>query len=189
MRSDNERRAQVFILGIVGLLAVIVVGLAGYGYYEASIKPQQETVIRVGEREFNMGYMERRLNYSLANAVPGDLELMNAQAAVALAQAAIVNEEVDRQGGLQLGISVTDEEIDAHIRLEGRIPESADTDAFADAYRNLVKSSGLHPNEYREMIGAQLLEEKLRQHFRDQIPATTEQVHLESSDWGTDGRR
>lgn len=178
VQVDNERRVQVIILGIVGFLAVVVVGLAAYGYYEANVKPEQETAIRVGERQFNVGYVERRLSYSITSAVPGDLELMNAEAAVTLAYAAIVNEEVDRQGARQLGISVTEDEIDANIRLEGRIPESADTDAFAEAYRNLVKSSGLHPNEYREMVSAELLEQKLRQHFRDQIPATAEQLHL-----------
>lgn len=174
----DERRAQVLILGIIGLLAVVVVGLAAYGYYEASIKPDQETVIQVGAREFNMGYVERRLDYMFSNAIPGDLVLSNPDAAVILAQAAIINEEVDRQGALQLGISVSEEETDANIRVEARIPESADTGAFAEAYRNLVKSSGLHPNEYREVIAAQLLEQKLRQHFRDQIPVTAEQARL-----------
>jgi parvulin-like peptidyl-prolyl isomerase len=41
-----------------------------------------------------------------------------------------------------------------------------------------VRQSGLHPSEYREVVAARLLEEKLRQRFRDQIPATAEQVRL-----------
>jgi parvulin-like peptidyl-prolyl isomerase len=85
---------------------------------------------------------------------------------------------LDRRGSPDLGISISEEEIDADIRLRLRIPETADTTVFAEAYRNEVKQSGLSPSEYREIVAARLLEEKLRQSFRAQIPATTEQIRL-----------
>ncbi len=104
--------------------------------------------------------------------------LANANSAVATALQDVTNEELDRLGAAELGISVSEDEIDADIRLRLRIPETADTSVFAEAYRNEVRQSGLRPSEYREVVAARLLEEKLRQSFRAQIPATTEQIRL-----------
>jgi parvulin-like peptidyl-prolyl isomerase len=162
----------------VALVAVVIVGIGAFGYYETSIKPKKASVVRVGDRGFDMGYMERRLRYIIHNATPDDPVLSDPQTAVLTAITDVTDEELDRRGAPDLGISVSEDEIDADIRLRLRIPETADTGTYAEAYRNDVRQSGLHPGEYREVVAAGLLEQKLRQRFRDQIPATTDQVHL-----------
>jgi parvulin-like peptidyl-prolyl isomerase len=178
VRRDNERRAQTILLIAIGLVAVVVVGIGVFGYCETNVKPKGESVIRVGDRAFDMGYMERRLRYEIHDASSDPQVLANANSAVATALQDVTNEELDRQGASGLGISVSEDEITADIRLVLRIPETADTSVFAEAYRNEVRQSGLHPSEYREVVAARLLEVKLRQHFRAQIPATTEQIRL-----------
>jgi len=178
VRRDDERRVQVILRIAIALVAVVVVGIGAFGYYQTSVKPKGESVIRVGDRAFDMGYMERRLRYTIRNANPEDLVLRNANSAVATILQDVSDEELDRRGAAELGISVSEDEIDAEIRLRLRVPETADTSVFAEAYRNEVRQSGLHPSEYREVVAARLLEEKLRQRFRAQIPATTEQIRL-----------
>ena len=178
VRRDDERRVQVILRIAIALVAVVVVGIGAFGYYQTSVKPKGESVIRVGDRAFDMGYMERRLRYTIRNANPEDLVLRNANSAVATILQDVSDEELDRRGAAEIGISVSEDEIDAEIRLRLRVPETADTSVFAEAYRNEVRQSGLHPSEYREVVAARLLEEKLRQRFRAQIPATTEQIRL-----------
>jgi parvulin-like peptidyl-prolyl isomerase len=178
VRRDDERRAQAILRIAIALVAVVVVGVGAFGYYQTSVKAKKESVIRVGDRAFDMGYMERRLRYTIRNAIAGDVVLSDPQSAVLTALTDVRNEELDRLGAPELGISVSEDEIDADIRLQLRVPESADTSVFAEAYRNEVRESGLHPGEYREVVAARLLEEKLRQSFRAQIPATTEQIRL-----------
>jgi foldase protein PrsA len=122
--------------------------------------------------------MERRLRYEIHNSISDSQVLANATSAVTITIQNVTNEELDRRGAAELGVSVSEDEIDAEIRLRLRIPETADTSVFAEAYRNEVRQSGLRPSEYREVVAARLLEEKLRQSFRAQIPATTEQIRL-----------
>src|SRR4030042_2959172 len=177
VRRENERRAQTMLLIAIALIAVIVVGVGAFGYYQTTIKAKEESVIRIGDRSFDMGYVERRLRYTIRNAIVGDAVLSDPQSAAYTALTDVRNEELGRLGAPELGISVSEEEIDADIRLQLRVPETADTGVFAEAYRNDVRESGLRPGEYREAGAARLLEGKLRQRFRDQIPATTEQVH------------
>ena len=178
VRRDDERRVQVILRIAIALVAVVVVVVGAFGYYQTSVKPKGESVIRVGDRAFDIGYMERRLRYEIHNPISDPQVLANANSAVSTALQDVTNEELDRRGAAELGISVSEDEIDADIRLRLRVPETADTSVFAEAYRNEVRQSGLHPSEYREVVAARLLEEKLRQSFRAQIPATTEQIRL-----------
>jgi parvulin-like peptidyl-prolyl isomerase len=178
VRRGDERRAQVILLSVVALVAVVVVGIGVFGYLQTNKKPKEVPVIRVGDRAFDMAYMERWLRYTIRNASVGETVLLDLNSAVGTALTDVANAELDRRGAPDLGISISEDEIDADIRLRLRIPETADATVFAEAYRNEVKQSGLSPKEYREVVAARLLEEKLRQRFRAQIPATAEQVRL-----------
>jgi len=169
----------VILMSVIALVAVVVVGIGVFGYFQTNAnKPKEVPVIRVGDRDFDMDYMERWLRYTIRNASVGDNVLLDLNSAIGTALEDVANAELDRRGSPDLGISISEEEIDADIRLRLRIPETADTTVFAEAYRNEVKESGLSPSEYREVVAARLLDEKLRQHFRAQIPATTDQVRL-----------
>jgi parvulin-like peptidyl-prolyl isomerase len=176
-RRESERRMQMLILGSVALIAAALLGLGVYGYYETNVRPKGESVVVIGDRSFDIGYLERRLRYMIRTAESG-LILYNSSAAAVIALNQVEGEEVNRQGAPALGISVSEEELDAAIRQRLRVPETADTNTFAEYYRREVKDSGLKPNEYREMIAAELLEDKLRQHLRDQIPDTVEQIKM-----------
>ena len=177
-RRESERRTQIMILAVAVVILAVVLGIGVYGYYETSIRPKGEPVLSVGDRSFDMGYLERRLRYTIRNATPGESLLYSVEVATQTVLSRVLDEETNRQGALALGISGSEEEIDAEIRQRLRIPETADTNTFAESYRREVRDSGLKPSEYREVVAAELREDKLRAHFRDEIPDTAEQIRM-----------
>ena len=172
-RRDTEKRAQVLIIAAIVLVAIVVVGIGIYGYYDSTIRPKQQTVLTVGDRTFRMDYVEKRLRYEIRNAAPGDPILLNTDQSLLSTFQKLEGEEINRIGAPQLNVSVSDDEVDSKIKQNLGLADDVDQATFAQAYRNLVKSSGFSPNEYREIIASQLLEDKIRQNLRSDIPSAT----------------
>jgi parvulin-like peptidyl-prolyl isomerase len=177
-RRENERRAQVIVIVVIVVAAIAILGVAGFGYYQTTIRPKQQAVVKVGDRSFSLGYVEKRLRYEIRNATPGEPLLLNQDVAVVQTLNSIEAEEFNRIGAPELNVSVSDDEIEAKIRQNLGLSDSADSATYADAYRRVIRDSGLSPNEYRELIGSELLEDKIRQNLRSGIPASAEQIKL-----------
>jgi parvulin-like peptidyl-prolyl isomerase len=154
------------------------VGIGVFGYCQTSYRPQHETVLKVGDRAYQMNYVEKRLRYVIKNAAPGTPIMNNYDQAIVQTFNDLQSDEVDRIGAPQVNVSVSDDEVDAKIRQNLGLSDSTDQATYAEAYRKVVKDSGFSPDEYRELIAAQLLEDKIRQDLRASIPDSTEQVHL-----------
>ncbi|MDI6858136.1 MAG: peptidylprolyl isomerase [Dehalococcoidia bacterium] len=184
-RQETERRVQLFLGAMMAIVVVAVLGLGAYGYYDANIRPKHERVLAAGEREFSLAYLERHLRYVIRTASPTDPVRYDANTALQNTVDQVLDAEMERIGAPALGISISEEEIDAEVREQLRIP-AEDKDAFAAAYRKEVQDSGLKPDEYREAIAAKLRNEKLRQYFRDQVPATADQVRARVIQVGTE---
>ena len=109
-RWQRQKRIQkvVFTTGIFIIAAVLA--LVGTGWYITQYRPMQQTVIRVNGTEFDMGYYLKILKAS----GQGQTFLLDYMASE-VAEAIEVN-EVIRQGAMELGISVSDEEIDAELQ-------------------------------------------------------------------------
>ena len=177
-RRDTERKAQVFIIAGLVIVAIAILGVAGFGYCQTTIVPKHETVLKVGDRSFSMGYIEKRLRFEIRNATPGQPVLLNPDVAIVDTLNSVEAEELNRFGAAKLNITVSKDEVDTKIRQNLGLSESSDPAAYADAYRRVVRDSGLNPDEYREVIASQLLEDKIRQFLRLSIPAAAEQVKL-----------
>jgi foldase protein PrsA len=177
-RRETEQRAQVFVVAGIILTAIVILSVGVFGYYQTSIQPKHETVLKVGDRDFSMGYVEEWLRFEVHNPSAGQLLQAGAQYVVLQAMMDLETAEVNRIGAAKENISVSEDEIDARIRQDLGISNSADTKAFADAYRNAVHDSGLSPDQYREVVEAKLLEEKVRQNLRSAIPVSGEQVRI-----------
>lgn len=177
-RRETEQRAQVFVLGGIILTALVVLGVGAFGYYDTSIKPTHETVLKVGDRNFTMSYVEKWVRYELTNPTAGRLLQVGPEYVVYQAMIDLEDAEVTRAGAAKDNVSVSEDEIDARIRKDLGVSDSADAKAFADAYRNAVHDSGLSPDQYREVTEVKLLEEKVRQNLRAAIPANGEQARI-----------
>jgi parvulin-like peptidyl-prolyl isomerase len=168
--KQHQRRQRIIIgSGILIIVAVLVVIGAGvyFGWYVPERQPLKETVIKVNDTEFDMGYYLDTLKYqvlqweSIGMSVGIEQVTYLAEGTVT----AIQTNELIRQEALELGISVSDEEVEARIEEE-----------FADYDPSLVNTYG---DVIRDMLRAQMLREKLlEEYFDQQVPQTAEQRHI-----------
>lgn len=161
-------------LGAAVVLAAMIIAV--FGYYQTQIRPKGETVLRVGERSFSLRYMEQRLRYDVRN---GNVVYSAdpARAPDRLVEE-VEREELMRRGALERGVDLSEEAIDAEIRKQENVPANADRNAFAAAYREAVRSSGLSTTAYRDVIAAGLAQTAVQAVFNEQAPKTAEQVRF-----------
>ena len=153
---QKQRRKQRIILGLGIFIIVAVLGIVGVGvytkWYVAEYKPLRQTVIAVNDTEFNMDYYIKMLKiygegqpsyymYYLANEVVTYIE----------------QNELVRQGAMELGISVSGDEVDEKL-----------------------KSLDLPLKQtYKDIIRAELLVGKLLDgYFEQQVLVSAEQRHI-----------
>lgn len=172
---DPERRSAVLIIGGVGLIVVVALALVAYGYYLARIAPRHETLIRVGGREFDYAFVERRAKAELAQ---GSFGAGSTSQGVALTLALVEREEVLRRAAAAAGLTASEAEVEAQIRERLGLAEDVSRDMFAARYRAELLRLGLSPAEYREIALAEVLEAKLRAQLGASVPAQTEFVSL-----------
>ena len=169
-RWQRQKRRQRLIrgLGISIIIAVVGLVLAGiyYQWYLPEYKPLRQTVIEVNDTKFDMKYYIDALNYQL-----GDYYYL-AQYYLDPVIEGIQQSELIRQEALELGISISNKEVDEELR-----------------NRDLPINQAV-----RDMVRAQLLVTKLgEEYFELQVTLSAEQryimaMFLESEDQATDVR-
>jgi len=148
-QQQKKRRRLFLILGISVIAAVSVV--TGRGFYITYYQPMHETVIRVNDTEFNMGYYIKMLELS-GRGQPDYLPYLADQVVTDIEQ-----NELIRQGAEDLGIVASNSEVDEMLK-EFDPPLSKD---------------------YRDLIRAEILKGKLRDVYFDQgVPMFAEQRHM-----------
>jgi len=148
-QQQKKRRRLFLILGISVIAAVSVV--TGRGFYITYYQPMHETVIRVNDTEFNMGYYIKMLEF-YGKGQPDYLPYLADQVVTS-----IQRNELIRQGAEDLGIVASNSEVDEMLK-EFDPPLSKD---------------------YRDLIGAEILMGKLRDVYFDQgVPMFAEQRHI-----------
>ena len=175
-RWDEERRSQLLVMALGAAVLIAVAAIAIFGYYQTQIRPKGETVLRVGDRSFNLDYLERRLRY--------DIREGNTTYAASLSQATslllneVGQEELLRQGAPEKGVDLSDEAIDAEIRRQENVPDNADQKTFATAYRKAVRDSGLSTEAYRDVIAVGMAGPAIQSKFGEEAPKTADQVRF-----------
>ncbi len=148
-RWEKQKKRQRIIM--VSGIFVIVLALAfvGAGWYFGQYKPMQETVIKVNGTEFSMGYYVEMLKLEGAYHSVPDLSYVSDSALQTIQQ-----NELLKQGALELGFSIDDEEVAKELR-ENDLPDK---------------------KVYRDLIRQQLLTDRLLDsHFDAQVPLFAEQ--------------
>jgi parvulin-like peptidyl-prolyl isomerase len=91
---------------------------------------------------------------------------------------AVGGEELMRRGAPDKGVDVSDEAIEAEIRVQGNVRADADQNTFAAAYRQAVQDSGLSTEGYRDVIAAGLAQDALSAKFVEEAPKNADQVRF-----------
>ena len=153
---QKQKRRQRIILsfGIFIIVAVLVIiGVGVYTkWYIPEYKPLRETVIRVNDTEFNMDYYIKVLRYYGEGQPSYYMSYLAGEVVRVIEQ-----NELIRQGAMELGISVSDAAVDEELRNRD-LPISRE-------HRDLVRT---------ELLIGKLLDE----HFEQQVPVSVEQRHV-----------
>ena len=153
---QKQKRRQRIILsfGIFIIVAVLVIiGVGVYTkWYIPEYKPLRETVIRVNDAEFNMDYYIKVLRYYGEGQPSYYMSYLAGEVVRGIEQ-----NELIRQGAVELGISVSDTAVDEELRNRD-LPISRE-------HRDLVRT---------ELLIGKLLDE----HFEQQVPVSVEQRHV-----------
>jgi len=154
-QRQTKIRRIVIIAAVVFLAGIL--SWVGYEYYEDSIAPSREVVIKVNDASFNMGYYVKMLDAYTKGMEPEEIFYM-ADYMVNMAANDIIQVELLRQGAKNLDIEVTPEEIDAGLK-ELELPND---------------------RVYQDIIRSTLLQEKLEEYFDSQLPPDAmEQAHVQ----------
>jgi len=151
-RWQQEERKQRIIFSAGISIIVVVLALVGVGWYVTQYRPLHQIVIKVNNVEFSMDYYVKMLGY-YGKSQPAQYMQLLADNVVEI----IEQNELVRQEAMKLGISVSDDEVDDKLN-------SFDPPLSKD---------------YREVIRAQMLFDKLRdEYFEKQVPLFAEQRHI-----------
>jgi parvulin-like peptidyl-prolyl isomerase len=155
-RREQQKRRQRIILGAAILIVVAVLSVVGVGVYQgwyvSDVKPLNEVVLEVNGTEFDMEYFVNRLEFYTR-----DMDPVSVSYAAGEVIELIKRDELIRQEAPALGITYEDEEVDE------------------------VMNSLAPPleEEFRDIAVAQLLLEKVRDDYLDEIvPKYADQRHI-----------
>jgi hypothetical protein len=172
-RWQKERRRRRIIITAGTLVIALVLAIIGYGFYATSIAPGKELVTTVGGRDFHTDDYVRtlRLYPPSEDSVDPARETLEA----------LEDIEILWQGASYFNIIITYNDVTQGIRdmIEEEKGETLTDEEFEEIYQQLLSSIELSEEEYREGVKTGLIQEKLSDHFLDQVPQSAEQVHVE----------
>lgn len=176
-RVDAERWNRLLILGGVVAVILVALGIIGFGWYQTRIRPLGKTVLRVEDTRISLAHLERRMRLERAER-PFALQGQNLLQLPDLVLSQLEVEATLLEGAEELEITVTEEEVDAKIREEGNLAEDVAPNLFAYEFRQQVEESGLEQGEYRQMLRARALAEKVLNYFVFLAPSEEPQVRI-----------
>ncbi len=145
-RWQKQKKKQRLIFGLGILIIVAALVTVGAGWYITEYQPLHTTVVTVNDASFNMKYYINTLVAMVKVNLPTDTVVPTIQ-----------TNELVRQWAEELGIRVSDAEVDEELK-------------------NLDLPTS---REYRDLVRAEMLTTKLRdEYFEYQVPLLAEQCYI-----------
>jgi parvulin-like peptidyl-prolyl isomerase len=163
MRREPKKRWKVYLVPA----AIILVVLAGVGFmfYNAYVAPFQRVIITVDDTQIRADQFLERARLSGSDPMGMTLGL--------------TNEILIRKGAAQLGISVTQQDIDDELRRAAKGEDETISDAaFKEWYRQQIAQARVSEATFREVVQNNLLAMRMQQHLGEQASLVVPQVHV-----------
>ena len=172
-------------LALIGLMVLAIGGILIAGYALIFVLPSREIVVRVNDVTYTRGDMVKLIRVSQKG-----MEFLggqfNATNDIFQTLQLFVENEIIAQSAPTLGLSVTDEEIQAQIRgvFGARGSAAATLDPaqaereFNERYRGYLTAIQYSEDEYHQLTRRSILREKVRQFIGESVPSVAEQVHV-----------
>ena len=163
--------------GLIAVIALVVValGIVGYAFWKDEAEKRGRpgsTAVQVEDTKFRLDYFSDRLSM-FVDQVGGQASQAGAfTTAVPAVAETLIREEIVRR--FAEGLVASDEEIGAEIAT--RLGITVDDESFDTVFEQELSRSGLTEEEYRDMIRASVLQNKLLERFTSQLPEAAESV-------------
>jgi hypothetical protein len=151
---------------IVGALLAGVIALVSVAYFQQYVAPFRRVVITVDNTQIRMRDFLDRVRVTGSGGI-GTLQN-------------ITNEIMIKDGTSRLGITASDQEVEADLRKQAAGSDNATvTDAeFKEWYRQLLDTSKISNGKYRDSVRSSILSSKLQDYINKQIPPQIEHAHV-----------
>lgn len=165
--ARQNRRSAIILASVVIVLILTIVGVSVYPTY---IAPFRIKVITVNNINIRMDYFIKRIRMASSDPI------------TMLSQ--LTNDQIVKLGAPQFGIQVSPADIDEQLKstFQGSTSENISQNfpqaEYNEWYRQLLNESRISNAEYRDMIGIQILRDRLQQRLADNMSTTAEEIHV-----------
>ncbi|TET96317.1 MAG: hypothetical protein E3J29_05695 [Dehalococcoidia bacterium] len=163
---------------VVGALLVMGLGIIGYAfwndYWEERGRPGS-TAIQVEDTHYRLDYFASRLTMYVDQVSAQNPAAAQPDSALPAVSALLIQEETVRRFAGEMEVTATDDEIREEIA--SRLGITADDESFDLVLQQQLAGMDLSETDYRQMIEAAVVTNKLREKFLAEVPASAESVH------------
>lgn len=186
VRRQREHQQQRWVLAFAGVVIFVILAIPAYGYYATFVAPPRRTAIEVNGVKHSLGEIAK-ISKAFASVSLGS---SGGQPDLSTLPLQIVNnmlsEELIVQRAPELGITVTQDEVDAEVRSrhypaprEGQQTDPAALEReYKENLRRYLDITKFTSGDYREIVRRSLLRQKLLEMLSEQIPVVQEQLFV-----------
>jgi parvulin-like peptidyl-prolyl isomerase len=155
---------------------IAALSIIGYGFVNEELEERGRpgsTAIQVDDTHFRVDYFASRLGmYIDQNGGPG---IVQAQVALPAVSDLLTTEEIVRRFASEFDVAATEDEMKDEIA--NRLGITVDDASFDVIHEQELARSDLSESDYRDMVEAAVLTNKLREIFSEDVPESAESVH------------
>ncbi len=169
------RGFQFYGAVVIGLLMAVGLGVIAYAFLADELEERRRpgsTAVQVEDTRFRLDYFSDRLEMYVAEQ--GGLGAVQPLSALPAVSDLVIREEIVRRFAGEFDLTASEEEIREGIA--SRLGITVDDEAFDVVFEQELARSGLSEEDYRLMVQATVLTDKLQQHFQEEVPESAESV-------------
>ena len=173
------RGGQFYGAVAIAMLIVVALGIIGYAFGSDYVEKQGRpgsTAIAVADTHLRLDYFSSRLKMYVGQFGGQGSQAAQPSSAVPAVSSQLVQEEIVLRFAGERKLTASEQEVNEAIA--SRIGAKADDANFNLIFQQEVARSGLSESQYRRMVEASVLAEKLRASFEAEGPKTAESVHF-----------
>jgi len=173
------RGGQFYGAVAIGMLIVVALGIIGYAFLNDYVENQRRpgsTAIAVEDTQFRLDYFSSRLKMYVGQFGGQGSQAAQPSSAVPAVAGQLIQEEIVLRYAGEKKVTASEQEVNEAIAT--RIGTKADDANFKLIFEQEVTRSELSESEYRRMVEASVLAEKLTASFETEVPKTAESVHF-----------
>jgi len=172
------RGGQFYGAVAIAMLIAVALGIIGYAFLSDYVEKQRRpgsTAIQVEDTHFRLDYFTKRLKMYVGQFGGQGAQAAQPSLTVPAVANLLIQQGIVRRFAGERNVTASEEEVTSAIA--DRISVKVDDPNFDLAVQQEVARSELSENEYREMIEASVLSDKLKKDFEKDVPKTAESVH------------